>query len=99
MPSLIRMGKILLYTPCNHRKIQGNEIGKGESTLGIIGTVIGIVVGILSVAPIVTQVIKTAVLRNPIKRLYDALGKGQSITTKSEIEYQIRCYVPQKFLQ
>lgn len=65
--------------------------------LGIIGTVIGIIAGMIGVVPVAAQAIKTVGLRNPIKRLYDALGKGHSITTKSEIEYQIRCYVPQRF--
>lgn len=42
-------------------------------------------------------VISKIIDKKPIDRLMQSLEKGNSITTKEELQYQIKYYVPQKF--
>ncbi len=51
---------------------------------------------LLEIIPIVESVKSTA-KNTPRKRLYNALDKDHSITTKAELYYQLKCYVPQNF--
>lgn len=51
---------------------------------------------LLDVIPI-AEAIKSSVKNSPAKQLYNTLDKDHSITTKAELYYQLKCYVPQNF--
>ena len=63
----------------------------------IISTVVGVIT-ITSAFKAVYKYLRPSLPGHIVDQLFDALKNGKSIATKAEIKYQIRCYVPPKFI-